>query len=104
MATEFHMDGFVARAARALSQVSIALVANRAGMDADRLKHYERGLGSVTQDEAQALVSAFNYYGVVFVPEDEGGGVGVRRKFGQTKVEMIENWEGEGGPVGEDDI
>ena len=87
-----------------LTGMSIALVAGRAGMDTERLKHYERGLGSVTQAEAQALVSAFNYYGVVFIPEDDNGGVGVRRKFGQTKVEMIENWEGEGGPVGEDDI
>ena len=56
------------------------------------------------EEEAQALVKAFSYYGVVFIPEDDDGGVGVRRKFGQTKVEMIENWEGEGGPVGEDDI
>jgi hypothetical protein len=30
--------------------------------------------------------------------------VGVRRKFTRTKVRMIETWEGEGGPVGEDDV
>ncbi|WP_333617945.1 XRE family transcriptional regulator [Dietzia sp.] len=108
MATELHMDGFVARAARALSQVSIDLVAQRAGIEPEKLKAYERGLGSVTTEEAQALVVAFDYYGVLFIPEGDGrgpgAGVGVRRKFGHAKVEMIENWEGEGGPVGEDDI
>ena len=61
MATELHMDGFVARAARALSQVSIDLVAQRAGIEPEKLKAYERGLGSVTTEEAQALVVAFDY-------------------------------------------
>ena len=55
MATEFHMDGFVARAARALSQVSIALVANRAGMDADRLKSFAEWL--VDQPNKRRIVA-----------------------------------------------
>lgn len=102
------MDGFVARAARALSQVSIEVVARRSGIAAEKLTAYERGLGDVSVEEAQALVAAFDHYGVLFIPEGDGfgpgSGVGVRRKFGRAKVEMIENWEGEGGPVGEDDI
>jgi hypothetical protein len=52
----------------------------------------------------QALTDALTHFGARFIPESDRGGVGVRRKFTRTKVRMIETWEGEGGPVGEDDV
>ena len=54
--------------------------------------------------EVQALTDALSNFGARFIPEDEGGGVGVRRKFSRTKVRMLDRWESEGGPVGEDDV
>ena len=101
---ELFMDASLARAARILALVSTNVVAARAGLDPGRLSDYEHGVGQLDDAEAQALADALTYYGVRFIPEDDRGGVGVRRKFTRTKVRMIERWEGEGGPVGEDDI
>ena len=60
--------------------------------------------GDLDDAEVQSLTEALTYYGARFIPEDENGGVGVRRKFTRTKVKMIDRWESEGGPVREDDV
>ena len=42
--------------------------------------------------------------GVVFLPEDKEGGVGIRLKFTESETRRILNWEGEGGRVNQDDV
>lgn len=101
---EFYMDASLARAARILCQVSTKVVAIRSGIDPTILKDYERGISDLSDVEVQELTDALTYFGASFIPEDDGGGVGVRRKFSRTKVRMLDRWESEGGPVGEDDI
>jgi len=103
-AIEFHMDGSLARAARHLCQVSVRTVARRAGIDSKSLRKYEKGNDSLTDAQIQQLTDALGYFGSRFIPEDGAGGVGVRRKFTRTAVKMIDTWEDEGGPVGEDDV
>lgn len=98
------MDASLARAARILCLVSTTVVSERAGLDPATLRDYERGVGDLNDTEVQALTEALTYFGARFIPEDGDGGVGVRRKFTRTKVRMIEQWESEGGPVGQDDI
>ncbi|MFM9378707.1 helix-turn-helix domain-containing protein [Gordonia sp. VNK21] len=103
-AIEFHMDGSLARAARHLCQVSVRTVARRAGLDTKAVRKYEKGGDTLSAGEIQQLTDALTYFGARFVPEDENGGVGVRRKFTRTAVTMIDTWEDEGGPVAEDDV
>lgn len=102
--SELFMDASLARSARILCLVSSSVVAARAGLEQTRLREYERGASDLDDAEVQALTDALIYYGARFLPEDENGGVGVRRKFTRTKVRMIDRWESEGGPVGEDDV
>ena len=105
MATiEFHMDGSLARAARHLCRVSVRTIARNAEIDPAALRKYEKGADILDEARVQRLTDALVTYGAMFVVEDEFGGVGVRRKFTRTGVRMIENWESEGGPVGDDDV
>lgn len=101
---ELFMDAALARSARVLCLVSSSVVAARAGLEQTKLKEYERGASDLDEAEVEALTDALRYYGARFIPEDDSGGVGVRRKFTRTKVTMIDRWETEGGPVREDDI
>lgn len=98
------MDGSLARAARHLCQVSPRTIARHAGIHPDALRQYEKGGDSLSPEEIQRVTEALIHYGAQFVPEDEYGGVGVRRKFTRTSVLRIETWESEGGPVGDDDV
>lgn len=100
------LTGDLARAGRALAQISHFVVARQAGLDPDRFRSFERGTTDLEADELEAARHALEYYGVEFLPEsvDEGIGYGVRRKFNQRTAKRIENWENEGGPAYEDDI
>ena len=98
------LTGDLARAGRALAQVSFEVVADRAGVDPERLRSFERGTLSMSDADADSIQDALEYFGVIFLPEDELGGYGVRRKFARGGVKRIENWENEGGPSAEDDI
>ncbi|MFT3661259.1 MAG: XRE family transcriptional regulator [Gordonia sp. (in: high G+C Gram-positive bacteria)] len=101
---EFYMDGSLARAARHLIKVSPRTIAHYAGIEPQVLRQYEKGGDCLTPEQVQGVTDGLVHYGAVFVPEDETGGVGVRRKFTRTGVKMIETWESEGGPVADDDI
>ncbi|ALG85972.1 transcriptional regulator [Gordonia phthalatica] len=103
-ATEIRMDGSLARAARHLSGVSAGTIARHAEVETKALRQYEKGGESLTSEEIHRVARALVHYGAQFVPEDEFGGVGVRRKFTETSVMLIETWESEGGPVGDDDV
>ena len=103
-AMEFRLDGALARAARHLSQVSPKTIARYAGVEPELLRQYEKGGDSLTPGEIRRVTEALMHYGAHFIQEDEFGGVGVRRKFTQSSVMLIETWESEGGPVAEDDV
>lgn len=96
----------LARAARALAQVSLLDLAEHTGLDADLLHEVERGLRSLTAAQEKQLHLAFEEFGVELLPADDEAGVGhgVRQKFNPRTVKRLENWENEGGPAAEDDI
>lgn len=102
--SEFIITSDLARAARALTQVAVANVAKRSDLDPERLRAFEHHRGRLTTEEKSRLRQALEGYGVLFLPEDDQGGYGVRRKFTRTKVRRLESWENEGGPAYEDDI
>lgn len=93
-----------ARAGRALAQVSRDTVAEATGLTVEQLRRFERSEATITDDKNRALRHALEQYGVEFFPDDAHGGYGVRRKFGVTSSARVDNWEGEGGAPGEDDI
>ncbi|MGO2046406.1 MAG: helix-turn-helix domain-containing protein [Brachybacterium tyrofermentans] len=98
------LTGDLARAARALTQISSDLIAQRAGVALEQLRSFERGVTDLDAGQLLELRAALEHYGAQFVAEDADGGYGVRRKFSARKVKRIENWENEGGPAYEDDI
>jgi hypothetical protein len=94
----------LARAGRALTQVSIDDVASEAGLDVAKARAFEQGVGALTQEENLKLQTALETFGAVFIQEDGDAGYGVRQKYNTTKVQRLENLENEGGPAGEDDV
>lgn len=96
----------LARAARALAQVSLADLSERSGLEVEHLRGVERGLRILTPEQEHRLHVALEEFGVELLPADEhvGFGYGVRQKFNPRTVKRLENWENEGGPAGEDDI
>lgn len=67
------------RAARAMAQISLGSLAERAGLATATLKRYESCVGPVFGDRVKiaALVTALETAGIVFLP-DEGCGAGLR--------------------------
>jgi transcriptional regulator with XRE-family HTH domain len=96
----------LARAARALAQVSLLDLTSRTGIDAEVLHSFERGRHDLTAPETRSLRHALEEFGVHFLPADDVAGVGhgVRHKFNPPTVTRIASWENEGGPAGEDDV
>lgn len=94
----------MARAARALTQVSYSVVARAAELEPDRLQAFERGHGTLDADESHRLREALERFGALFIADDDHAGYGVRQKFNSVKAKRLETWEGEGGPAYEDDI
>lgn len=94
----------LARAGRALTQVSVDTVAQEAGLDTELVRDFEHRGIAVDEESNNRLRAALEEFGVVFFAEDSDGGYGVRRKYSASKVRQLNRWEGEGGPVGEDDV
>ena len=96
----------LARAARALAQVSLSVLSARTGLDVEDVRAFERGVQDLDEERARVLRAGLEELGVEFLPADDEAGVGygVRRKFNPRTVKRIENWENEGGPALEDDI
>jgi len=94
----------LARAARALTQVSVATLADEAGLDPTAIRGFETGVHSLNPAENASLLRALEQFGADFIAEDEVSGYGVRQRYNTAKVRRFENWENEGGPVREDDV
>lgn len=98
------ITGDLARAGRALAQVSFEIVAERAEVGPEQLRSFERGTHDLDDEERVRLSLALEDYGIRFIPDDADGGYGVRLNFGARTVKRLENWENEGGPAYEDDV
>lgn len=98
------ITGSLARAARALVQWPRDHVARLAALDTDALADFEAGRADLDDDAKARLRHALEEGGAVFLPEEHAGGVGVRLKFTAKDVRAINRLEGEGGPVGSDDV
>lgn len=94
----------LARAARALTQVSSKVISRAASLEKHQVRTFEKGNPSLTGEQQSRLRRALEEFGVAFIDDDDHGGYGVRRKFNAAKVGRLETWEGEGGPAYEDDI
>ncbi len=94
----------LARAARALTQVSVEAISQQASLDPDQVRDFEHRGIPVDIDTNNRLRAALEEFGVVFVAEDDHGGYGVRRKHTASKMRGLRRWEDEGGPAYEDDI
>ena len=94
----------LARAARALTQVSVDTLATESGLEASAIRGFEQGVAALPPGAEAALRAALEAFGADFIPEDEVQGYGVRQRYNTAKVRRFENWENEGGPAREDDV
>jgi transcriptional regulator with XRE-family HTH domain len=105
MSQENRITGRQIAAARALTGVSRADLAARAGVSLDTLRRMEAsGSAFPAGDTREAVRHALEDFGAVFIPEGEGLGGGVRLKFTRLDAKQIGRLEGEGGPARDDDV
>ncbi|WP_180898183.1 XRE family transcriptional regulator [Martelella soudanensis] len=91
-------------AARILARIDRSTLAAESGLSEDRIEEFENGTAELGDNSAEKLKSTLQALGVVLLPEEEAGGVGVRLKFTGSETRRILNWEGEGGRVNQDDV
>lgn len=91
------------RAARALTEVSRAMLAERSDISEKAIKAFERRLSEPDDATIDALQHALEAFGALFIAEN-GGGIGVRLKFTQSEARRILQLENEGGQTGEDEV
>lgn len=97
------LTGPLCRAARSLVQWPRTQLASESGVPKSALRAFERGDVDPGEAAKIALKRALEAAGAVFLDEDNLG-VGVRLRFTARDVKQIRRLEGEGGPVGEDDV
>ncbi|WP_312164067.1 helix-turn-helix domain-containing protein [Phenylobacterium sp.] len=100
------VSGAQIAAARALTGVSQARLAARAGLDLQTLRQLEaNGHGPLdVTAEVESVLRALDDFGVLFIDDGDGFGSGVRLKFSRKEAKAIGAWEDEGGIVGDDDV
>ncbi|MBX9456605.1 MAG: helix-turn-helix domain-containing protein [Rhizobium sp.] len=98
------LTGAQCRAARALTDVTREMLAERAGVDGGTIRDFERKLSEPDDRVRAGLRVALEGFGALFLSDDHGGGRGVRLKFSANEAARIDNLENEGGPAGEDDV
>lgn len=94
----------LARAGRALTEVSAAVIGEESGIEIGTIEEFERGVAPLSLEQNARLRTALEDHGAVFFGDDSKGGYGVRRKHSVLKAQQLERWESEGGPVSEQDI
>lgn len=87
----------LARAARAFTKVSAATIAEKAGLTREQVKEFESGRGHLSDDEKSRMRASLEFYGALFIPEDDVAGYGVRRRYAREELMRLNNWEDEGG-------
>lgn len=101
---DFVLSGPLARAARALVKYPRPHVAKMTGLSEDVLADFEGSRADLPEDGKARLKAVLEEGGAVFLPESDGFGAGVRLKFTKKDAKAITRMEGEGGPVGSDDV
>jgi transcriptional regulator with XRE-family HTH domain len=106
MRDKFVITGRLIAAARVLTGISRADLANASGVATSKLAQLEAGGSAPPESESdvKALKCALEGFGAMFIPESGGVGAGVRLKFLRQDVKQIGRLEGEGGMVGDDDV
>jgi hypothetical protein len=91
------------RAARALTEITRDMLAERSGVDAETIADFERKVSELDGAGIEKLQQALEGMGALFLAEN-GGGIGVRLKFTGSEARRILSLENEGGQTGEDEI
>lgn len=105
MASDGRITGRLIAAARVLTGVSQAVLADPARIPLERLKLVESsGSDWLSEGNSEILRRALEAFGAVIIPEGDGIGAGVRLKFTRQDVRQIGRLEGEGGVVRSDDV
>lgn len=105
MSSTLKMTGRLIAAARGLTGISREDFAGAAGLPVEKIALMEAG-GSAwlnSESDAEAVIRAFERFGVVLIEEDASMGAGVRLKFTRQDAKQISRLEGEGGIVRSDD-
>lgn len=98
------ISGAQCRAARALTEVSRAMLAERSGVGEDAIRDFEAKLAELDTGRNDALRQALEHLGAQFINDDGNGGQGVRLKFNAAESARIDRLENEGGQAAEDDV
>jgi transcriptional regulator with XRE-family HTH domain len=106
MNAETGVTGRLIAAARALTGISTQDLARSSGVPIETLSRMEASGSAWLQpgSDLEAVSRALETFGVVFIPESDGIGAGVRLKFMRQDVRQISRLEGEGGIVADDDV
>jgi hypothetical protein len=91
-------------AGRILAELERDDLAATAGLPPQDAFAFEKGGASLPAADIDKLQRALEAYGVLFVPEDADGGVGVRLKFDHEQASQLSTWDSEGGVAVEDHI
>lgn len=93
-------------AGRVLAGLGQEKLAKIAAVPVSALRRMETSIGvpNSPADQVTAVRDTLEKLGIRFIPEENGGGVGVRLKFNSSEIKRIATLEGEGGIVADDDI
>lgn len=103
-ANDTSLSGAQCRAARALTDVSRAVLADQSDVSEAVIRDFERKLAKPDTQTIATLRRTLEAFGALFLADDTRGGQGVRLKFSAAEAARIDRLENEGGPVGEDDV
>jgi transcriptional regulator with XRE-family HTH domain len=98
------ITGPLCKAARALAEVSRSKLAGNTGVDEATIAMFEQGVSTPSESTINALGAALEELGVIFVPEEDSLGAGVRLKFNRSITERIGILEDEGGLTAKDNV
>jgi len=98
------ISGAQCRAARALTDISRAMLADRSTIPESAIRDFENRLAEPDISVTSALKQALEHFGALFIDDDSQGGQGVRLKFSATESARIDRLENEGGQAAEDDF
>jgi hypothetical protein len=98
------ISGAQCRAARALTEVSRAMLSERSGVAENTIRDFEKKIALPDSRDNTALMQALEGLGALFIADDLHGGHGVRLKFNAAESARIDRLENEGGQAAEDDV
>jgi transcriptional regulator with XRE-family HTH domain len=106
MSDNLLITGRLLAAARVLIGISQTDLASASGISLSKVVQMEAGGGAPPQSksDAETLSRTLENFGVMFVPESDGIGAGVRLRFLRLDVKQIGRLEDEGGIARDDDV